>query len=167
MPSSETANDPGSEAPDAGVGRSDARDDAQSAAPEQGAERAYDRELDLALDAWFAASPAAWTDRAVARGAAREPAAAAALQPAHATRSPALAGLLGQLRATLARYVGERRDAGLPVERVVPEVTALVRQATACEGWHDSAGALMTRVVGWTVAVYHDRPLVPHGARVH
>jgi hypothetical protein len=37
-----------------------------------------------------------------------------------AAPSPALVGHLGHLRATLTHYVGERRAAGAPVERVLP-----------------------------------------------
>jgi hypothetical protein len=77
---------------------------------------------------------------------------------ATAAPSPALVGHLGHLRATLTRYVGERRDAGAPVERVLPEVKGLVREAAARELWLDTADALMGQVVRWTIVAYYDRP---------
>jgi hypothetical protein len=75
----------------------------------------------------------------------------------------ALVGHLDQLRATLTRYVGERRDAGAPVERVLPEVKGLVREAAAREAaaralWVDTADALVAQVVRWTIAAYYDQP---------
>ncbi len=75
-----------------------------------------------------------------------------------AAPSPALVGHLGHLRATLTRYVGERRDAGAPVERVLPEVKGLVREAAARELWLDTADALMGQVVRWTITAYYDHP---------
>ena len=78
-----------------------------------------------------------------------------------------LDGLFGHLQTSLARYVGERRDAGLSVERVVPEVQALVREAMLGEGCRDAGDTLMARVVRWTVAAYHVRPRLPHAPRVH
>jgi hypothetical protein len=80
-----------------------------------------------------------------------------------AAPSPALVAHLGHLRATLTRYVGERRDAGAPVERVLPEVKALVREAAAREAvarelWPDTADALLGQVVRWTITAYYDHP---------
>jgi hypothetical protein len=72
-----------------------------------------------------------------------------------------LIALLDQLRAAVARYVAERRVAGAPIERVLPEVKALVREAVAYEGWHDAAEALMGQVVGWTIATYYAQPEQP------
>jgi hypothetical protein len=69
-----------------------------------------------------------------------------------------LIGLLERLRMAVARYVCDRRVAGAPVERVLPEVKALVREAVAYEGWHDAAEALLRQVVGWTIATYYDAP---------
>jgi hypothetical protein len=77
---------------------------------------------------------------------------------ATAAPSPALVGHLGHLRATLTRYVGERRAAGAPVERVLPEVKSLVREAAARELWLDTADALMGQVVRWTITAYYDHP---------
>jgi hypothetical protein len=82
--------------------------------------------------------------------------------------------LLDQLRTAVAHYVGERRLAGAPIERVLPDVKALVGRAVAYEGWHDAAEALMRQVVGWTIAAFYDAPVqlqpppewqvAPHGA---
>jgi hypothetical protein len=78
-----------------------------------------------------------------------------------------LTPLLGQLRSTVGRYVRDRRAAGLAVERVVPEVRGLVREASAREGWSDPADMLMTRVVGWTIGAYYDEPELAHVPRSH
>ncbi len=77
----------------------------------------------------------------------------------------ALARRLGHLRGTLARFVRGRRVAGAPVTRVLDEVQALVRVATAREAWADADDALLGTAVGWTVAAYHDGPM-PHGRRL-
>jgi hypothetical protein len=82
-----------------------------------------------------------------------------------AAPSPALVGHLGHLRATLTRYVGERRDAGAPVERVLPEVKDLVREAAARELWFDTDDALMGQVVRWTIAAYYADPEPSDGSR--
>ena len=82
--------------------------------------------------------------------------AAPAAQP-----SADLVGLLDRLRAAVARYVGGRRLAGAPVERVLPEVKGLVREAAAPEASHEPAEALMRRVVGWTIAAFYDAPEQP------
>ena len=70
--------------------------------------------------------------------------------------SPELAGLLGGLRAAVTRYVRERREVGVPVERVLVEVKGLVREAQRREGWHDTAGAVQSEVVGWSIAAFYD-----------
>jgi hypothetical protein len=79
--------------------------------------------------------------------------AAPATQP-----SADLVGLLDRLHTAVARYVGGRRLAGAPIERVLPEVKALVREAVAYEGWHDPAETLVQQVVGWTIAAFYDVP---------
>jgi hypothetical protein len=84
---------------------------------------------------------------------------------AEADPSPALVGYLGHLRATVTRYVGERRDAGAPVERVLPEVKALVREAATRELWFDTADALVRQVVRWTITAYYDHPSPSDGPR--
>jgi hypothetical protein len=79
--------------------------------------------------------------------------------------SPALVGHLGHLRATVTRYVGERRDAGAPVERVLPEVKDLVREAATRELWFETAEALVRQVVRWTITAYYDHPSPSDGPR--
>jgi hypothetical protein len=72
--------------------------------------------------------------------------------------SAELVGLLGRLRSTVGRHVRARREDGLPVERALSEVKGLVREASALDGWYDSADALMAHVVRWAIAAYYDEP---------
>jgi hypothetical protein len=78
-----------------------------------------------------------------------------------APASADLTRLLDHLRTVVACYVCDRRRAGAPIERVLPEVKGLVRAAVAHEGWHEPAAALMRHVVGWTIAAYYDAPAQP------
>jgi hypothetical protein len=82
--------------------------------------------------------------------------AAAAPQP-----SADLVGLLDRLRTAVVRYVGGRRLAGAPIERVLPEVKALVREGVAYEASHEPAEALMRQVVGWIIAAFYDEAEPP------
>jgi hypothetical protein len=77
--------------------------------------------------------------------------------------SPELVRLLGELQSTVSRYTRDRRDAGAAVERVVPEVKGLVREAAACEGWVDPGDTLTAQAVRWAIAAYYDRPQQAHG----
>jgi hypothetical protein len=77
--------------------------------------------------------------------------------------SPELVRLLGHLQSTVTRFVHERREAGAAVERVIPEVKGLVREAASCEGWVDPADTLTAQVVRWTITAYHDEPELAHG----
>lgn len=79
------------------------------------------------------------------RRAAHPAAAAPAVAP-----SPRLAVLLNELRRALTRYVGGRRAAGAPLERVLVEVHDLATAAAACEGWHDRTGLLVSQATRWT-----------------
>ena len=65
------------------------------------------------------------------------------------------------------RFAHERRDLGTPVERLVPEVKGLVREATACEGWCDPTDTLMAQVVRWAIAAYYDDPALAHVPRFY
>jgi hypothetical protein len=76
-----------------------------------------------------------------------------------APASPTLARLLDQLRRAVSRYVASRREAGVPVERILPEVKAMVREASAYEQWFDADEALMGEVMGWATTAYHVRAL--------
>ena len=69
--------------------------------------------------------------------------------------SAELIRLLDRLCSTVTRYVRGRRDAGAPIERVLPEVKGLVREAVAHERWFDPAGTMMAHVVGWTITAYY------------
>ncbi len=81
--------------------------------------------------------------------------------------SPELAGLLGHLRAALTRYVGGRRGAGAPLERVLAEVQELARAAATREGWDDPTDLLVPQATRWTLEAYAAGPdggaHVPHG----
>jgi hypothetical protein len=76
-----------------------------------------------------------------------------------------LVGLLGHLQLAVGRYVCDRRQAGAPIERVLPEVKGLVREASAREGWHDPADALMHQMVGWTITAFYDAPVARHSSQ--
>lgn len=77
--------------------------------------------------------------------------------------SPELVERLAGLRTTVWSYVRRRRDAGAPVQRVLSEVRALVREALAWEGatgaWSDEVAEILTEpVVRWVIAAYHALP---------
>jgi hypothetical protein len=85
-------------------------------------------------------------------------------EPADERFSLDLLHALEHLRATIVRYVGERREQGAAVERVLPEVKSLLRRAEASEQWLDPSDTLLAQVVRWTVEAYYDDPklqLVP------
>jgi hypothetical protein len=81
--------------------------------------------------------------------------------------SPELVRLLAHLRSAVTRYAQERRDAGAAVERIVPEVKCLVREAASCEGWFDPGDSLMAQVVRWTIMAYYDQPELAHAPRFY
>jgi hypothetical protein len=110
------------------------------------------------------------TARHVALAAAREASTRGPLaDPAATLEAPSaeLQRLLGHLRSTLGRYVRQRREAGLPVERVLPEVKGLVREASALAGWFDPADTLMAQVVRWTITAYYGDPELAHVPRFY
>jgi hypothetical protein len=72
------------------------------------------------------------------------------------TRRARIARLLADLQTTVVSFVHARRAAGVPVERVLPEVVCLVRESESCEGWRDSSERLMAQVVRWSIDAYHD-----------
>ena len=72
------------------------------------------------------------------------------------TRRARIARLLEDLQTTVVSFVHARRAAGVPVERVLPEVVCLVRESESCEGWRDSSERLMAQVVRWSIDAYHD-----------
>jgi hypothetical protein len=81
--------------------------------------------------------------------------------------SPELVRRLTHLRSTVSRYARERREAGVPVERVIPEVKGLVREAASGEGWVDPAETLMAEVVRWAITAYYDEPELAHVPRFY
>lgn len=76
-----------------------------------------------------------------------------------ASASDPLVGLLAQMRAVTTQYVCALRADGVPVERMLPGVKALVREAMRAERWHDdhAAQVLTVLVVEWSIAAYYDR----------
>jgi hypothetical protein len=87
--------------------------------------------------------------------------------PAVHESSPELVRLLEQLRATVTSYVERRRGAGAPVERVLPEVKALVRAAEPCIEWPYERGVFTARVVRWAIEAYYDQPELRHVPRFY
>lgn len=81
--------------------------------------------------------------------------------------SAELVRLLGHLRSAVDDHVRERREAGLPVERVLREVKGHVRDASALRGWFDPADSLMARAVRWTIMAYYDEPELAHVPRFY
>lgn len=82
-----------------------------------------------------------------------------------AAREPV--GRLVHLRAVLAEHVGARRADDAPVEQVLREVRALVREAEAAEGASDPSGVLATPVVRWSIGAYFDAPELRHVPRFY
>jgi hypothetical protein len=81
--------------------------------------------------------------------------------------APELVRLLEHLRSTVVLYVRDRRAEGAPVERVLPEVKALVREAASCEQWFDPADSLMGQAVRWVIEAYFDEPEPARVPRFH
>ena len=94
---------------------------------------------------------------------------AAVEPPADPVAEPAarLFGFLDHLRASIGRYVAERRAAGAPLDRVLLEVRSLVREAEACEGWRDASETLLAQVAWWSINAYYDEPELQHVADFH
>jgi hypothetical protein len=81
--------------------------------------------------------------------------------------SPELLRLLGQLRWSVTRYAQGQHAATVPIERVLPEVKGVVREAESGEGWRDPSDALMAQVVRWTIEAYYDEPALRHVPRFY
>ena len=81
--------------------------------------------------------------------------------------SPELARLLAMVRTQVTQYVAQRREAGAPIERVLPEVKSLVRASQVAERWDDPRGTLMTQVVRWVIGAYYDEPELMHVPRFY
>jgi hypothetical protein len=81
--------------------------------------------------------------------------------------TPELVRLLEHLRSTVVLYVCDRRAQGAPVERVLPEVKALVREAASCEPWYDPSETLLGQVVRWVIEAYFDEPELSHVPRFY
>ena len=81
--------------------------------------------------------------------------------------TPELLRVLTRLRTQLTRYVVRRRTAGVPIERVLPEVKCLVRESQSVERWADPAGTLMAQIVRWSITAYYDEPELRHVPRFY
>ena len=81
--------------------------------------------------------------------------------------TPELLRVLSRLRTQLTRYVARRRAAGVPIERVLPEVKCLVRESQSVERWADPAGTLMAQIVRWSITAYYDEPELRHVPRFY
>ena len=67
-----------------------------------------------------------------------------------------LADLLADLHLCVVNYVYRRRAEGAPVERVLPEVRCLVREAESCERWSDPDDLLVAQAERWSREAYAD-----------
>jgi hypothetical protein len=67
-----------------------------------------------------------------------------------------LADLLADLQLCVVNYVYRRRAEGAPVERVLPEVRCLVREAESCERWSDPDDLLVAQAERWSREAYAD-----------
>lgn len=67
-----------------------------------------------------------------------------------------LADLLADLRLCVVNYVYRRRAEGASVERVLPEVRCLVREAESCERWTDPEDLLVAQAERWSLEAYAD-----------
>ena len=76
--------------------------------------------------------------------------------------SPRLVTLLEDARQRVSAHVRQRRAEGASIERVIPELRCLVREAQSCEEWYDPTDFLMAVVVGWAVDSFYDGPPLPH-----
>ena len=81
--------------------------------------------------------------------------------------TPELLRVLTRLRTQLTRYVSRRRAAGVPIERVLPEVKCLVRESQSVERWADPAGTLMAQIVRMSITAYYDEPELRHVPRFY
>jgi hypothetical protein len=64
-------------------------------------------------------------------------------------------------------FVRRRQSEGLPIERVLPEVKCLVREAASCERWVDPGDTLTARTVRWAIEAYYDQPELRHVPRFY
>lgn len=71
-------------------------------------------------------------------------------------QAPRLAALLDVDRQRVLDHVRRRRAEGASIERVIPELRCLVREAQSCEACCDPTDLLMAVVIGWAVESYLD-----------
>lgn len=77
---------------------------------------------------------------------------------ADAAPPPELVPLLAQLRASVAAYVCRLRDDGVPPERAIAGVKAVVQEARSPDGRLAGPDQLMAQVVRWSIEAYYDEP---------
>ena len=83
------------------------------------------------------------------------------------THASALAESLAVLRAAVAGHVAARRTDGVPLERVLGEVSGLVARAELLEGSSDELGILLTQVRRWSLDAYFDEPELQNAPRFY
>jgi len=74
---------------------------------------------------------------------------------------------LEKLHATVVQHVSARRDAGVPVERVLVEAKGLARRVSVRRKTVPTDDGVMTRVVGWTITAYFDDPALRNVPRFY
>lgn len=80
------------------------------------------------------------------------------VQPRSAPAPAALAASLVELRAAVTSHAVARRDAGVPLERVLGEMTDLVERAELLERAPDGLAVLLAQVRRWSLCAYLDAP---------
>ena len=74
---------------------------------------------------------------------------------------------VAQLRTAVVRHVRDRRGDGVPLDRVLVEMTALVEQAEGLAGSPDELGVLLGQVRRWSLDAYLDEPALQHVPRFY
>jgi len=74
---------------------------------------------------------------------------------------------LETLHETVVQHVSARRDAGVPVERVLVEAKGLARRVNVRRKAVPTDDGVMTRVVGWTITAYFDDPALRNVPRFY
>lgn len=72
--------------------------------------------------------------------------------------SPGLVRRLDDLRTAVTQHTVALRDEGMPLERVLAAMAAIVELAERLEGQPDELGVLLGRVRLWSLAAYVDVP---------
>ncbi len=93
---------------------------------------------------------------------------AADVRPARrGAAAPELLGPLAQLRSAVTHHVCGRRADGVPLERVLAELSGLVERAELLEGSPDELGVLLGQVRRWSLDAYYDEPALQNAPRFY